>query len=281
MRKPNRSLLLLLSSSVIYPFLAMAPRVLSLTVPTLVMPTAVALATTYNEETTVTPCGECFSDQDLSAALKEKRDALMLSALDGAGLFTFVGELKPLSAAEITQAFNEKYQLESLSLKDLRKINRSLQCGKVAARYYYLTNDLHDDKGSYMGYQNTWSIQVYRSDLFRKKVIDKKANFDKLGINVDRWLSADANPTEIIDQLSTLMGKRKNLAARDLYNYLQGETINREDPQQPEAATVVQEYKQRREAVITQDSVHGAVQLMRDWYQGEGNQCSFENASKK
>ncbi len=258
------------------------------------------------------PCQQCFPLERLSGPLSERAAELLLKALDGEALYTFVGDLKPMSSGFVSFNFDAQSPPAATlaGLEETRRILASWQCGQE----YYA--GLHHFAKVFDGKRYVDGLVIRRGLL--EKVIDQRASFLS-GFGITR----SADPLEIV----TAVEYASSLERLRHYGYLfgypdhavdffvdaarsqeaDGRFVKREfqrlptfrasDERSPfvyavpvghvendadrslrqRAQQIQAEYRLRREKYIG-PSRPGVVRMLRDWFDDGQGACSPVNA---
>ncbi len=261
------------------------------------------------------PCQQCFPLETLPLPLRERAAGLLVKALDGEALYTFVGDLKPMSSGFVS--FNFEAQTPSPTalseLEDTRQILAAWRCGQD----YYA--GLHHFSKLFDGKRYVDGLIIRRSLL--EKVIDERRSFFS-GFGITR----SADPLEVVTAVEYATTPDRLRHYGHLFGYpdhavdffvdaarsqeVDGQFVKREfrrlptfrasDERSPfvyavpvghvendadkglrrRSELILTEYRIRRERYIG-SSLPGVVRMMRDWFDDGNGHCSPAKAMAK
>jgi hypothetical protein len=261
------------------------------------------------------PCQQCFPLETLPPPLRERAAELLLKALDGEALYTFVGDLKPMSSGFVSFNFEVQSPLSTTltELEDTRRILATWRCGQD----YYA--GLHHFAKVYEGKRYVDGL-VIRRNLLEKLIDERRAFFSGFGI------TRQADPLEVISAVEYASSLERLRHYGYLFGYpdhavdffvaaakaqeADGRVVKREflrlptfrasDDRSPfvyavpvghlekeadkqlrrEAEVILAEYRLRRQNYIGQDRA-GVVRMLRDWFDDGSGYCSADQVKVK
>lgn len=258
------------------------------------------------------PCRQCFPETELPLELRERAAELLLKALDGEALYTFVGDLKPMSSGFFSLSFPAANPpAETLALLDeTRQLISAWRCGEA----YYA--GLHHFARQFEGKRYVDGLVIRRSRL-EDLLVARSGFFAGYGI------TRRADPLEVVAAVEYASAAERLRHYGYLFGYPDhavdffvdaarsqeetGQFVKREfrriptfravDDRSPfvyavpvghvrneadrriedQAAAILAAYRERRARYIGPGRP-GVFRLMRDWFDDGRGQCSPANA---
>lgn len=258
------------------------------------------------------PCRQCFPEDELPVDLRKRSAELLLKALDGEALYTFVGSLKPMSSGFFSINFDSVKPTPE-KLAQLDETRRMLSVWRCGDSYHA---GLHHFAKVFEGKRYVDGLVIRRSLLAR--MIVERADF-YAGFGITRL----ADPLEVVSAVEYAPSLDRLRHYGHLFGYPEhavgffvaaarsqeetGQFVKREflrmptwrasDERSPfvyavpvgyvesevdrrirdEAGLILAEYRIRRERYIGPGRP-GVFRLLRDWFNDGQGECSADNA---
>lgn len=257
--------------------------------------------------TTGVPRAECFPLETLPAELRPRAEALLLKLLDGEGLYTLVGGLKPMSSGIASYQINIKKPVLK-EVEEARRILATFRCGDAFYADVLPYHQVYAEKRSL-------EAVIFHRPTVEKAVRTYEAFFAPFGIGpaahpmaIALQLENDPSsarvrglgylfgyPQHAVDFFATASEKQAKsgkLVPRDffqiptfasptgrfVYAVPKGYKEAEVDRQlRLRAQSILTAYKERRARYIGEGKP-GVVALLRDWMDDGTGHCSPENA---
>ncbi len=258
------------------------------------------------------PRAQCFPIEKLPPTLRVKSAELLLKALDGEALYTFVGELKPMSSGFASFRFAAANPAaESLArLEEARQLLSVWTCGEE----YFA--DVHHFAAVYEGERYADAVIVRRPLLTR--VIEARAGFyGGFGITagahpLEALLAVEYSPAEqrlrhygylfgypdyavdFFAEAAQSQARTGQFVKRDFYRIPAFRMVEDKSPfvyavpqghiendadrgLRQRAETILAEYRERRAKYVGENRP-GVIEMLRDWFDDGAGRCSPANA---
>jgi len=252
------------------------------------------------------PREECFPTERLSPQLRQQSEALLLSALDNEALYTFVGDLKPMSSfVEFRLPLGE---LDLTPLETTRQALAAWRCGdEIYADVRHFARP-HEDRlyaeGAVWNRRLLAGLFARHRDFFARFGLTPSAHPMEvtLAIEYDSGLDrfrgygylygypdyavsffAEAQSQQMrgdrrVDREVVSVPTYARQAGAYAWAVARGHLENDADRDlKRRAAAVLADYRARRERYIG-DGKPGVVVLLRDWFDDGQGRCSVANA---
>jgi hypothetical protein len=229
------------------------------------------------------PCRQCFPETELPLELRERAAELLLKALDGEALYTFVGDLKPMSSGFFSLSFPAANPpAETLALLDeTRQLISAWRCGEA----YYA--GLHHFAQQFEGKRYVDGLVIRRSRL-EDLLVARSGFFAGYLFGypdhaVDFFVDAARSQEETGQFVKREFRRIPTFRAVDdrspfVYAVPVGHVRNEADRRiEDQAAAILAAYRERRARYIGPGRP-GVFRLMRDWFDDGRGQCSPANA---
>lgn len=254
------------------------------------------------------PAAQCFPIESLPAADRPKAEALFLRILDGEGLYTVVGGIKPMSSGFSRFALDAA-EPDRHRLNEERRLLQSFRCGEeILATIQHFRQTYENPKTGKR--ERSYEGTVFAPREVRAAVGRHAGFFAAMGIGAESHPLEVAMAVEYADKgprwrgLGLLYGyperavnffveaglsqeKDGKFVERDfvslptfersergvVYAIPKGAALDStDDAFRKKVERVAAEYRARREKFVG-DGKPGVVALLRDWYCGESNNC--------
>ena len=261
------------------------------------------------------PCRQCFPVEELPPDLRVKSAELLLKALDGEALYTFIGDFKPMSSG----FFSLNFPAEGTSAETLARLDetrRLLGVWRCGGEFYA---GLHHFAKVFEGKRSVDGLIIRRSLL--EQLIEKRGQFlagfgitklsDPLEVisaveyapQLDRlrhYGHLFGYPDHAVDFFVTAARSQEETGQFVKREFIRMPTYRASDERSPfvyavpvghteqeadrrlrsDAGRVLAEYRLRRERYVGPKRP-GVFQMMRDWFDDGSGQCSVANAMKR
>jgi cytochrome c peroxidase len=256
------------------------------------------------------PSAQCFPVEQLSAEDRAKADALFLRILDGEGLYTVAGGVKPMSSGFLRFALDAANP-DPARLNEDRRLLQSFRCGEeVFATVQHFQQSYENPKTGRR--ERSYEGVVFAREALRRRITALSSFFAPLGLGTEshpmevlmaleyspkgpRWRGLGllyGYPPAAVDffvDAGLSQEKDGKFVERDFLSFPTFERADRgvvyavpkghaetaEDREfRARLGRILAEYRARRERFIGEGKP-GAAALLRDWYCGSGGDCRF------
>ncbi|MEM0926871.1 MAG: erythromycin esterase family protein, partial [Planctomycetota bacterium] len=258
------------------------------------------------------PRNECFPVESLPESSRRLSQQLLLDALDSEALYTFVGDLKPISEG----FFRTWFQLEPVDTQELESVRAAMSSWKCGDCYDAGVLPFQNSRGGER-YASGW---IASRSAVREKLKQHAEFFGRLGMTVDsdaeslllRIEGAD-QPGERWRGFGLLFGYPKRavdfFVRAGMHHATTGEFVERDFRNFPthsgssgrfvyavprltkESAgelkvrrmveAILTQYRQRRAKYVIDESSNRVAELIRDWFDDGSGWCHPDHAMQK